>query len=44
MAPQIEEQKRRVATGLRLGPPWKITLPGGTEITAGQNDDEPDAD
>jgi len=35
MAPHIEEQRRRAERGMKLGPPWKITLTDRDKITVG---------
>lgn len=44
MAPQWEKQKQLAASGKPLGPPWKVTLNDGTEVTfGGENGDKPDA-
>ena len=36
-APLIEKQKALAATGKRLGPPWKVQLEDGTEVTFGDD-------
>jgi hypothetical protein len=45
LAPQIETQKRLAASGEKLGPPWKIHIPGTDEVfeVGGSNGDEPAA-
>jgi hypothetical protein len=35
VAPLIEKQKALAASGTRLGPPWKVQLEDGTEVTFG---------
>jgi hypothetical protein len=36
LAPELEAMHKRAASGMKLGPPWKIRPPDGTEVTFGE--------
>lgn len=40
LAPQIEAQRKRAASGKPCGPPWRLHLPDGTiEVVGGPQDE-----